>query len=69
MLEGEIKRQKKVDMLMSMKKQKLAELKEIDLALRQLIYKKRWERKPMQRGSMNTGTVLSLSHKESIYGI
>lgn len=41
MLEGEIKRQKKVDMLMSMKKQKLAELKEIDSALRQLIYRKR----------------------------
>lgn len=41
MLEGEIKRQKKVDMLMVMKKQKLAELKEIDIALRKLIYKKR----------------------------
>jgi hypothetical protein len=41
MLEGEIKRQKKVDMLMVMKKQKLAELKEIDEALRKLIYKKR----------------------------
>lgn len=41
MLEGEINRRKKVDMLMSMKKQKLAELKEIDEALRKLIYKKR----------------------------
>jgi hypothetical protein len=41
MLEGEIKRQKKVDMLMVMKKEKLAELKEIDEALRKLIYKKR----------------------------
>lgn len=41
MLEGEIKRQKKVDMLMVMKKEKLAELKEIDLLLRQLIYRKK----------------------------
>jgi hypothetical protein len=41
MLEGEIKRQKKVDMLMVMKKEKLAELKEIDEALRKLVYKKR----------------------------
>lgn len=41
MLEGEIKRQKKVDMLMVMKKEKLAELKEIDEALRQLIYRKK----------------------------
>lgn len=41
MLEGEINRRKKVDMLMSMKKQKLAELKEIDTALRQLIYRKK----------------------------
>ena len=41
MLEGEIKKQKKVDMLMSIKKQKLAELREIDTLLRQLIYKKR----------------------------
>ena len=41
MLEGEINRRKKVDMLMSMKKRKLAELKEIDTALRQLIYRKK----------------------------
>ena len=41
MLEGEIKRQKKVDALMAIKKQKIAELKEIDVLLRQLIYRKR----------------------------
>lgn len=39
MLEGEIKKQKKVDTLMAMKKEKLSELKEIDRALRSLIYK------------------------------
>lgn len=41
MLEGEIKKQKQVDTLMSIKKQKLAELREIDALLRKLIYKKR----------------------------
>ena len=71
MLEGEIKKQKKVDMLMSMKKQKLAELKEIDIALRQLIYRKRWEsqEKQMQRGSMSTYMVFNQNHRKSNYGI
>lgn len=41
MLEGEIKKQKKLDYLMQMKKEKLAELKEIDRTLRYLIYKKK----------------------------
>jgi hypothetical protein len=41
MLEAEIKKQKKVDMLMALKKQRVAELDEINGMLRKLIYKKR----------------------------
>jgi hypothetical protein len=56
-------------MLMVMKKQKLAELKEIDIALRQLIYKKRWEREQTHLGSMNTTMVVKQNHKKNNYGI
>lgn len=41
MLVDEIKEQKKIDALMKLKAQKLHELKEIDLTLRKIIYKKR----------------------------
>jgi hypothetical protein len=40
-LAEEISRQKKIDALMGMKKQKEAELKEIRTALRQIIHRKR----------------------------
>jgi hypothetical protein len=40
-LAEEISRQKKIDALMNMKKQKEAELKEIRTALRQIIHRKR----------------------------
>jgi len=40
-LAEEISRQKKIDALMVMKKQKEAELKEIRTALRQIIHRKR----------------------------
>lgn len=41
MLEAEIKKQKKVDMLMTRKRQLSDELGEVNKLLRQLIYKKR----------------------------
>jgi hypothetical protein len=40
-LANEISRQKKIDALMNMKRQKEAELKEIRKALRQIIHRKR----------------------------
>jgi len=40
-LANEISRQKKIDALMNMKRQKEAELKEIRTALRQIIHRKR----------------------------
>lgn len=40
-LAEEISRQKKIDALMNMKKEKEAELKQIRTALRQIIHKKR----------------------------
>jgi hypothetical protein len=40
-LADEISRQKKIDALMNMKKQKEAELKEIRTALRQIIHRKK----------------------------
>ena len=40
-LAEEISRQKKIDALMAMKKQKEAELKEIRTALRQIIHRKK----------------------------
>jgi hypothetical protein len=40
-LADEISRQKKIDALMNMKKEKEAELKQIRTALRQIIHKKR----------------------------
>jgi len=40
-LAEEISRQKKIDALMNMKKQKEAELKEIRTALRQIIHRKK----------------------------
>ena len=67
-LAEEISRQKKIDALMKLKEVKEHELKEIRKALR-LVIQKRWERKQMQRGSMNTGMVFNQNHKESNYGI
>jgi hypothetical protein len=55
--------------LMNMKKQKEAELKEIRTALRQIIHRKKWERKQTQRGSMNTTMVVNQNHKKDNYGI